>query len=273
MAWPSWQSLSTSQLRNEHPGNLEELRRNPDTNSTEPREEGCSYRPISLLCLAVKILERLILPVIVETLGTCPSQHGFKPRHSTASVLLPISATVVSGFNQRKPPSRTTAITVDISKAFDTVSHHLLIEMIHRSRLCHNLVRWLVAYLHGRKASCLYQQHHSPSHQVWTGVPQGSTISPALFNHFVSDCPIPDLDMTSYADFTLLAWGDDPVASLNRNPKILGVTLEVIQNKTLRIATGCHQKATVSHLRAESGFLPLRMHLELCCQQFYASAL
>ena len=48
--------------------------------------------------------------------------------------------------------------------------------------------------------------------------------------------------------------------------------LEVIQNKVLRIATGCHQKAAVSHLRAETGVLPLRAHLELCSQQFYASA-
>ena len=282
-----------------------------------------------------------------------------------------------SGFNQRKSPSRTIAIVVDISKTFNTVSHHLLIKMIYRSRLCHNLVRWLVAYLHGRKASCLYQQHLSSSHQVRAGVPQGSIISPALFNHFVSYCTIPDLDMTSYADdFTLLAsapsiveaearanqlcailvrWANgkqlditlpkscvtlfksdthqsrllpqvrigDAVAPLNRTPKILGVTLnthltfgphardcveqasralnvmktlagsswgfttetlvatykaivrpilnyaepnwftqvssshldklEVIHNKALRVATGCHQKAAASHLRAETG--------------------
>ena len=49
--------------------------------------------------------------------------------------------------------------------------------------------------------------------------------------------------------------------------------LEVIQNKALRIATGCHHKAMVSHLRAETGVIPLRAHLELCCQQFYTSAL
>ena len=47
----------------------------------------------------------------------------------------------------------------------------------------------------------------------------------------------------------------------------------MIQNKALRIATGCHQKATASHLRAETRVLPLRAHLELCSQQFYASAL
>ena len=48
---------------------------------------------------------------------------------------------------------------------------------------------------------------------------------------------------------------------------------EVFQNEALRIATGCHQKAAESHLRAETGVLPLRAHLELCSQQFYARAL
>ena len=49
--------------------------------------------------------------------------------------------------------------------------------------------------------------------------------------------------------------------------------LEVIQNKALRIATGFHQMTVASHLRAETAVLPLRAHLELCSQQFYANAL
>ena len=81
----------------------------------KPRDQGRSYRHISLLWPSVKILEWLLLPSIVEALGTRPSQHGFKPRHSTASAMLPISARVVSGFNQQKPCSRTIAMAVDIS--------------------------------------------------------------------------------------------------------------------------------------------------------------
>ena len=85
----------------------------PILEAGKPREQSCSE---------VKILERLILPAIVESLGTRPYQHGFKPMHSTASALLPVSARVVSGFNQRKPPSRTIAITVDISRRRSTPS-------------------------------------------------------------------------------------------------------------------------------------------------------
>ena len=126
---------------------------------------------------------------------------------------------------------------MDISKAFDTVSHRLLIEMIHRSRLCHNLVRWLVVYLRGKKALCLYQQHHSPSRQVRVGVPQGSIISPALFNHFVSDCPITDLDMTSYADdFTLLASAPSIVEAEARANQLWAILVRWVDGKQLAIA-------------------------------------
>ena len=92
----------------------------PILNAGKPRDQGRSYRPISLLCPAVKILERLLLPPIMEALGICPSQYASKSRHSTISAQLPISARVVSGFDQQKPPSRTIAIAVDISKAIDT---------------------------------------------------------------------------------------------------------------------------------------------------------
>ena len=202
----------------------------PILKAGKPHEQSCSYRPISLLCPAAKILEWLILLAIVEVLGTRSSQHGFKPRHS----LLPISASVVSSFNQRKPPSRTITIAVEISKAFDTVSHRLLIEMTHHSRLCHNLVRCLVAYLRLRKASCLYQQHQSPSRQVRAGVPQGSVISPALFNHFVSGCPISDLDMTSYAnDFTLLASAPSIVEAEARANQLCAILVRWADGKQL----------------------------------------
>ena len=97
----------------------------------------------------------------MAALGTGPYKHGFKPRHSTTSALLAIFARVVTGFNQRKPPSRTIATKVDISKALSTVSHRLFIEMIHipLPLLLRNLVRWLVTYLRGRKVANIYQRH------------------------------------------------------------------------------------------------------------------
>ena len=369
----------------------------PILKTGKPRTEGASYRPISLLCPAVKILEHLLLPFLTEALDTRVSQHGFKPRHSCVSALLPLVSRITEGFNMKKPPGRTVAVVVDISKAFDSVSHVRLLEMIHQSRLQHNVVRWLTMYLRGRLSACLYRGHRAPYRHVHAGVPQGSVISPALFNPFMSDCPLSDYDMASYADdFTIMAsspkvdeavvkanrlmttlveWAQgkelsiaphkssvtlftpdthqshlhpkvkigDYVIPLNRTPKILGVTwdthltfaaharditarsasslriskalagtnwgfdketlvhtykaitrpvlnygapiwiplaapstlakLEVIQNAALRLASGNVLMAPISHLHSETKVLPLSMHLKVCGEQFYASAL
>ena len=253
----------------------------PILKARKSRNQVRSYHSISLLCPAVKILERLLLLYIVEAMGTRSSQHGFKPRHSTASACSPF---LLGWF------LASIAMAVDISKAFDTVFHRLFIETVHRPRLHHNLVRWLEAYLCDRKAPCLYQQQHSLSRQVRVGVPRGFAISSALFNHFVSDCPIPDLDMTSCADdFTLLASAPSIVeveakanqlcSSLVRwtDGKQLAIapqksSIKLFTSEGSGIATGCHQKAVASHFRAETAIIPWGAHLELCSQQFYASA-
>ena len=81
--------------------------------------QGTSYRPISLLCPAAKVLKALILPSINEFLSPAKDQHGFRPRHSTTSALLQLQP---PGFNQRKPPHRTVCVAIDLTAAFDTVS-------------------------------------------------------------------------------------------------------------------------------------------------------
>ena len=72
------------------------------------------------------------------------------------------------------------------------------------SQLRHNLVRWVVSCLRCTMMSCLYQRHILLSRQVQAGVPQESVISLILFNHFVSNCLIPNLDITSYADNSMM---------------------------------------------------------------------
>lgn len=107
---------------------------------------------------------------------------------------------MANGFNQKKPPVRTATVAIDISKAFDSVDHTLLIEQIVESDLESNLVRWLAAYLRGRTASCLFRNTSSPLRIIHSGVPQGSVISPLLFNFFISDFPHHASQTESYAD-------------------------------------------------------------------------
>ena len=166
----------------------------------KPISEGVSYRPISLLPPAAKVLEKLLLPYLQEHLNLADHQHGFRSSRSTVSALLPLVHNVALGFNQRKPPSRTVALAVDFSKAFDTVDHAQLIQGISESSLPHNCVRWLAGYLRGRMSSCRFGDSASSFVHIRSGVPQGSVISPSLFNFFVSDYPNTAHLVTSYAD-------------------------------------------------------------------------
>ena len=128
------------------------------------------------------------------------SQHGFRSGRSTTTALLPLTTQIARGFNQRKPPSRTIAMALDFSKAFDTVNHTSLLKQLFNTNLSHNDFRWLVTYLRGRTASVTYHNTTSKQRIIRTGVPQGSVLSPLLFNFYVADYPPTSLQHSSYAD-------------------------------------------------------------------------
>ena len=125
--------------------------------------QGTSYRPISLLCPAAKVLEALILPSINEFLSPANDQHGFRPRHSTASALLQLTTDIETGFNQRKPPHRTVCVAIDLTAAFDTVSHDTLISKIVGSSLPPAITRCYL--LPERETSCNLLQRYQIEHE------------------------------------------------------------------------------------------------------------
>ena len=146
----------------------------PDKDSSQ----GTSYKPISLLCLAAKVLEALILPSINEFISPAKDQHDFRPRHSTTSTLLQLTTDIETDFTQQKPPHRTVCVAIDLTAAFHTVSHNTLIA---GSSLPPAITRWLFCYLRGRQAATSFRGTKSSTRIVRTGVPQGSRWSPSLF--------------------------------------------------------------------------------------------
>jgi hypothetical protein len=181
----------------------------------KPANEGSSYRPISLLCPAAKVLEWLLLPAVTDALPKDASQHGFSPLHSCTTALLPIVTRVAIGFNNPKPARRTAMYAIDISKAFDAIDHTLLLELIAASPLHSNFVRWLACYISSRTTCCLYNSALSSPCIICTGVLQGSVLSPTLFNAFVADCPHCGDILESYADDFDLVESNYDLASLS----------------------------------------------------------
>ena len=89
-------------------------------------DKGTSYRPISLLSVIAKTLEKSLLPYITATIPSTPMQHGYKTQHSTVTALHTLNNTVAKVFNQMAPPAWTITVALDMSKAFDTINIHIL---------------------------------------------------------------------------------------------------------------------------------------------------
>ena len=140
-----------------------------------PKTQGASYRHISLLCPASKVLEKLMLQRIAPHPRLAETQLGFHAGDSTTTALPPMVQHTANDFNWCSPPRRTVIIAVDFSKAFDTVKHTALLRSLSRSTLDSNTIQWLRNYLRGRTVSCNYSERESisiPKKQV-TGSPTG----------------------------------------------------------------------------------------------------
>lgn len=168
---------------------MEKIKYNSALKCTNPTSLK-DYRPISILPLLSKILEKIVNEQVTNyltlTKQTDTLQSGFKANHSTTTAVLKITEDIRKALDDGKV---TVMTLLDFSKAFDTVNHDILIEKLKNLNMHKNTIQWIKTYLYGRQQRVIFNSEKSSWVPTMHGVPQGSVLGPMLFAIYISDAP------------------------------------------------------------------------------------
>lgn len=150
------------------------------------RSDVKNYRPVAVLSSPAKVFEAIIYKTIYFSVQNLISihQHGFMNKRSTTSNLINMTQDISEALNDR---CQLDSIYTDFTKAFDRVSHKILVAKLNGEfNFGDRLLRLITSYLNGREQRVTVRGYSSVAFKPSSGVPQGSNLGPLLFLMFIN---------------------------------------------------------------------------------------
>lgn len=176
------------------------------------REVMSNYRPISLLTSISKVFEKLVHARIYKFLSCndflSDEQFGFRPGRGCEDALLRFTGALWNGINNENT-SETLSLFIDLTKAFDSVDHAILLDKFEMAGFRGLPLRWLESYMNGRSQRVrISSDAISTPAECLSGVPQGSVLGPLMFLVYINSLLQMDLtgSVTAYADDVALVY-------------------------------------------------------------------
>ena len=185
----------------------------------------CNFHPITILPMLSKIFERCIANSLLDFLCKsdiiCSKQFGFVKGKSTIDPFIELTYRCL--YNK----DYCICISLDITKAFDTVNHGVLLGKLERCGVRGLPLHWFASYLKDRQQCVSTSGHCFSQRTINIGIPQGAIIEPVLFLLYVNDLPNITSEFLSilHADDTTLLFSNSNYHHLvklinNELPKI-----------------------------------------------------